>query len=231
MAFCSNCGHQLTGNEKFCAECGASTATKTAAAPGANLPPAPGPVPVATPISQPIVSTPYPGTPAGLPVLPPVQPAQKKGKMGTVVIVILVALAGYYFYNKSHTSAAPAPTPVPAAQNPPASSPGSGSGGGNAELVKQQDFTAHWQDKSGMLWLTTGTWANNSNTNITSATLQCRQFNAAGTDLSEYRVTLTGPEGGTKAGTSSQFSNISLGATATGMSKVDCAIIHVKPAS
>jgi hypothetical protein len=117
---------------------------------------------------------------------------------------------------------------VPAAQNPPASGTGSGSGSGsgNAALVSQQSFNAHWQDKSGMLWLTTGTWANNSNTDITTATLQCRQFNAAGTDLSEYRVTLNGP---TKASTSSQFSNISLGATATGMTKVDCSIIHVKP--
>jgi hypothetical protein len=149
--------------------------------------------------------------------------------MGAVVVIILAAAVGYHFYTKSHTPAAPAPTPAPVAQNPPAS--GGGNGGGNAALVNQQTFTAHWQDKSGMLWLTTGTWANNSSMTLTSATLQCRQFNAAGTDLSEYRVTLNGPDGGTKAGTSSEFSNISLGATATGVTKVDCSIIHVKPAS
>ena len=77
-----------------------------------------------------------------------------------------------------------------------------------------------------MLMLTSATWKNNSTTNISSATLQCRQFNAAGADLSEYRVNLTGP---TNAGDTSTFSNVSLGATAAGMTKVDCAIIHVKP--
>ncbi len=229
MAFCSNCGHQLAGNEKFCAECGADTATKTATAPAANFAPGPGPAPAATPLAQPIASTPYPGVPVAVGVPPPVQPAQqKKGMMGTVVVIILVAGIGYYFYNKSHTPAKPAPAPAPTAQNPPASGSGSGSGngGGNAALVNQQTFNAHWQDQSGMLVLTTATWANNSSTNITSATLQCRQYNAAGTDLSEYRVTLNGP---TNAQASSTFTNIALGATATGMAKVDCSIIHVKP--
>ncbi len=225
MAFCSNCGHPLTGNEKFCAECGADTATKTANAAAANV--APVPAPAAIPMAQPIASTPYPGVPVVVGVPPPVQPAQqKKGMMSTVVVIILVAGIGYYFYSKSHTPAAtPAPAPAPTAQNPPASGSGSG-GSGNAALVTQQTFDAHWQDQSGMLVLTTATWANNSTTNITSATLQCRQYNAAGTDLSEYRVTLNGP---TNAKASSTFSNVGLGATATGMAKVDCSIIHVKP--
>lgn len=152
--------------------------------------------------------------------------------LGTVVVIILVAGIGYYFYNKSHTPAtratpapAPAPAPAPVVQNPPPTN-GNQNGGGDAALVSLQAFNANWQDTSGMLMLTTATWANNSNTDITSATLQCRQYNSAGTDLSEYRVALNGP---TKAQTSSQFSNIALGATATGMAKVDCSIIHVKP--
>jgi hypothetical protein len=179
-------------------------------------------------MAQPMTGAPYPGVPVAVGVPPPAQPAQKKGMMGTVVVVILLAGIGYYYYNKLHASPTPAPSPTPAAQNPPASGTGSGggNGSGNSALVNQQTFTAHWQDQSGMLVLTTATWVNNSTTNITTATLQCRQFNAAGTDLSEYRVTLNGP---TNAGTTSNFSNVSLGATAAGMTKVDCSIIHVKP--
>jgi len=148
--------------------------------------------------------------------------------MGTVLVVLIAAGIGYYYYNKTHP-----PTP---ANNPPASQPatpgnppssGSG-GGGSAALVNLQNFNAHWQDENGMLVLTTASWANNSNVTITSATLQCRQFNGAGTDLSEYRWTLNGP---TNAGATSTYSNISLGATASGMTRVDCEIIHVKPAS
>jgi len=153
--------------------------------------------------------------------------------MGTVVIVVLVLGLAYYFYSKSHAPKPAAQTPAPVVQNPPSGAqdqpPASGAGNGAgdpAALVNQQTFNAHWEDQSGTLMLTTATWANNSNTNITSATLQCRQYNNSGTDLSEYRVTLNGP---TNAGASSSFSNISLGATANGMTRVDCSIIHVKP--
>jgi hypothetical protein len=232
MAFCSNCGHQLAGNEKFCAECG--TLTQGATTPAAAS--APSPLPPAPPVpSMAAAPAMYPSgaVPVAVPMPPSVQPAQqKKGMLGTVVVIILVAGIGYYFYNKSHTPAtratpapAPAPAPAPVVQNPPPAN-GNQNGGGDAALVNLQAFNANWQDTSGMLMLTTATWANNSNTDITSATLQCRQYNSAGTDLSEYRVALNGP---TKAQTSSQFSNIALGATATGMAKVDCSIIHVKP--
>ena len=227
MAFCSNCGHPLTGNEKFCAECGADTATKTANAPAANFAPGPAPAPAAIPMPQPIASTPYPGVPVVVGVPPPVQPAQqKKGMMSTVVVIILVAGIGYYFYSKSHTPAAtPAPTPAPTAQNPPASGSGSG-GGGNAALVNQQTFDAHWQDQSGMLVLTTRDVGQQFDHEHHFSDAAVPPVQRAGTDLSEYRVTLNGP---TNAKASSTFSNVGLGATATGMAKVDCSIIHVKP--
>jgi hypothetical protein len=249
MAFCGNCGHPLTGNEKFCAECGAATRTQTAAGPAANSSPVQDPAPAAAPpappvIAQPIAGPPHPGAPVAGAVPPPVQSAQKKGALGTVVVIILLAGIGYYFYHRAHSAASPAPTPTPvtttpatpapapapdpspAAQTPPAGDNQNGSG--DADLVTQQDFNAHWEDQSGKLVLTTATWANNSAADMASATLQCRQYNEAGTDLSEFRVTLTGP---TKAQTSNQFTNISLGATAAGMTKVNCSIIHVKPAS
>lgn len=233
MAFCSNCGNQMTGNTKFCPQCGADTSRPSGTTASAPMPAAVAPPPM--PPIQPMAAAPPAYTPAGaipvpIPVPAPAQPAQKKGMIGTVIVVVAVLAIGYYYY-KTHY-----PTPTPGS-NPPASQPaagtpnnpppsGNGGGGGNAALVNQQVFNAHWQDQSGMLNLTTATWQNNSTTNITSATLQCRQYNAAGTDLSEYRVTLNGP---TNAGATSTFSNVSLGATATGMTKVDCAIIHVKP--
>jgi hypothetical protein len=224
MAFCGNCGHQLTGNEKFCGECGVETH------PATSLPqPVPAQLPTAAP---PPVDSPGP-----VPV-PPASPAppvrQKKGIMGTVVVVVAVALIGYYVYSRSRPpvdpapspapAPAPAPAPLPAVQTPPpAVNP---TGTDPAQLVAQQAFNAHWQDQSGMLVLASATWANNSDTPLASATLQCHQFNDAGTDLSMYRVTLDGP---TAANSTSTFTNISLGATATGMTKVDCSIIHVKP--
>ncbi len=229
MAFCSNCGNPITGTQKFCAQCGAavsakiSNATAAASAPPPNVPPPPA-EPVAT------APAPYPAgsVPVVIPVPLPAQPASRKGRLSTVVVILIVAAVAWYYYNRSQHSASAAPASNPPTQPATPSSPPSGSGGqANAAVVKLQTFNAQWQNQSGMLILTTATWTNNSDTNITAATLQCRQYNAAGTDLSEYRVTLNGP---THAGTESTFSNISLGATATGMAKVDCTIVHVKPA-
>lgn len=249
MAFCNSCGNQLTGKERFCAQCGADTSAKpsTAATSVAAAPPTPSVAPppppmVAPPVQQmgngPVQYMAAPGQPpiaVGYP--PPAQPTQqKKGMMGTVVAVVIVAALGYYYYTRSHP-----PTP-PVANNPPASQPGTptpgapstppgnggGGGGANAALVNQQAFTAQWANQNGMLVLTTAKWTNSSTTNITSAVIQCEQDDANGTDLSQYRVTLNGP---TPPNTWSSFSNIQIGAVATNMSKVNCAIVHVKPAS
>jgi hypothetical protein len=185
----------------------------------------------------------YAGAPGQSPMAvaypPQAQPSQqKKGMMGTVVVVVIVAAIGYYYYTKSH------PTTPPVANNPPASQPGTpsapgdpgtpntpppaGGGGGSAALVNQQAFTAQWANQNGMLMLTTAKWTNNSTTNLTSAVIQCEQDDASGTDLSQYRVTLNGP---TPPNTWSSYSNIQIGAVATNMSKVNCTIVHVKPAS
>jgi hypothetical protein len=185
-----------------------------------------GPVQYVAAPGQPPIAVAYP---------PPAQPTQqKKGMMGTVVVVVIVAAIGYYYYTKTHP-----PTP-PIANNPPASQPGApsapstppgnggGGGGANAALVNQQAFTAQWANQNGMLVLTTAKWTNSSTTNISSAVIQCEQDDANGTDLSQYRVTLNGP---TPPNTWSSFSNIQIGAVATNLSKVNCAIVHVKPAS
>jgi zinc-ribbon domain len=238
MAFCSNCGNKLTGNEKFCAQCGSDVSTRsgattsTAAATAAAAPPLP---------AQTGFNAPYPGAvpvQGGVGQPPPIQPAgQKKGMMGTVVVVVIVAALGYYYYNKSHrTPNPPASQPVaqPSAQPaskpsaPPASPstpPGNTNGGGNAALVNQQSFTAQWENQSGMLVLTTAKWSNNSTTNLASAVVQCEQDDNSGTDLSQYRITLTGP---TAPNTWSSYTNIHIGAVATNMTKVNCTIVHVK---
>jgi len=216
MAFCSNCGNQLSGNEKFCAQCGQTVSAGTAA-------PAPTPMampmPPTPPLVQPVATAPVafaapPVAPAGVAVPPAAQPAaQKKGMMGTVILVVIVAGLGYYYYNRIHPKP-PAPVPQPAPQPSP-----------NPALVNQQSFNAQWQNESGMLVLTTAKWNNNSTTDLASATVQCEQYDAIGTDLSQYRVTLNGP---TPANTWSSYSNIRIGAIANRMTKVNCSIVHVK---
>ena len=236
MAFCNNCGNQLVGNERFCARCGAVTSATPAASapavtpavPSASAPSIPvAPPPAVPPPVQPGAPVQY--VPAGaVPVAVPVPaPAAKKsgGMLGTVIVIVIAAGIGYYYYNKSHGGANPSATTPPASQPAaPGGQPGSG-GSGNAALVKQQTFNAHWQQENGMLVLTTATWANNSNVNLSTAVVQCEQYDASGTDLSQYRVNLDGP---VNAGTTGNFSNIQIGAVANGMAKVDCDIVHVK---
>lgn len=211
--YCSNCGHSLANSERFCPQCGQDVSAKTGA--GAPIP-TPGPPPA--PVQQ-LAGVPaqYPG-PTPIPVVMPVPQAAPKrfGTLGTVLLTAVIVVVGLYYYGKAHPNGTPA-TPPPAA--------GSGS---NAALVQQQAFEAHWENINGMLMLTTAKWTNNSAVNLASAVVQCEQDNDGGTDLSQYRVTLNGP---TNGNTFSTYSNIQIGAVATGMSKVNCTIVHVKPGS
>lgn len=252
MAFCSNCGNTLTGKERFCAQCGADVSAKTAAAGAPSSPPPAAPVP--PPAAQVFASAPQPATqafasappqyvaPAQGPVVVAVPPGQapagaqnRNSMLGTIIVIVIVAGLVYYYYSKSHPGAStPASNPPTASQ--PASQPGApsapppaGSGsGGNAALVNQQAFNAHWQSENGFLVLTTATWANNSAVALTSAVVQCEQDDANGADLSQYRVTLNGP---TNANATSSYSNIRIGAFIANTAKVNCTIVHVKPAS
>jgi hypothetical protein len=152
--------------------------------------------------------------------------------LGTVIVIVIVAGLGYYYYSKAHPGAgSPASNPPAASQpapQPGAPTPPPAGSGGNAALVNQQAFNAHWQEENGFLVLTTATWANNSGVGLTSAVVQCEQDDANGTDLSQYRVTLNGP---TNANTTSSYSNIRIGAFIANTTKVNCTIVHVKPAS
>ena len=131
--------------------------------------------------------------------------------MGTLVVLAVIVGGGYYYYNQGKTPASP-PTPQPS---------------DTKALVQQQSFNAQWQDENGMLVLTSAKWTNSANVTLSAATVQCEQYNANGTDLSQYRLTLNGP---TQPNAASTYSNVQIGAVASGMSKVNCDVVHVKPA-
>jgi hypothetical protein len=131
--------------------------------------------------------------------------------MGTLLVLAAIVGGGYYYYNHG-TTPAPAPTPQP---------------GDTKALVQQQTFNAQWQAENGMLVLTSAKWTNSASVPLSAATVQCEQYNADGTDLSQYRVTLNGP---TNPNSASTYSNIQMGAVAGGMAKVNCDVVHVKAA-
>lgn len=215
-AFCSNCGKPLEGSGRFCANCGAET---TSANTGSERVPDPAPVPIpiaSMPSAQAMAAPPMPyapqgagAIPPGIPVAPPGTPQKRSGMMGTLIVLAVIIGGGYYYSNHGKT---PAPGPTPPQSNDKA-------------LVQQQSFSAQWQEESGMLVLTSAKWTNGADVTLSAATVQCEQDNADGTDLSQYRVTLNGP---TEGNTTSSYSNIQMGAIASGMSKVNCDVVHVK---
>jgi hypothetical protein len=231
MAFCSNCGNQLDGSERFCAKCGSEVSAKAGAsaaepvaAPGSPSPRAVQSTP-AQPV-QPVTAMPgayaAPGAyapPPGaipLPVAVAQQPPAKKGvTFGTLVIVAALGLGGYYYYThdyaKNHSPA------LSQSQN-----------GSAAVLGKQQAFDAHWQTVNGFVQLTNGTWTNHANVAIQSATLECDQYDSAGNDLDQMRTTLNGP---VQPGATDTFNPFTMGAVASNLNKVTCTIQYAKAAS
>jgi hypothetical protein len=229
MAFCSNCGNQLDGNERFCAKCGSEVSAKagaSAAGPTA-VPCSAGPRAVQSTLAQPVQPvTAMPGAyaapgayaPPGaipLPVAVAQQPPAKKGvTFGTLVIVAALGLGGYYYYThdyaKNHSPA------LSQSQN-----------GSAAVLGKQQAFDAHWQTVNGFVQLTNGTWTNHANVAIQSATLECDQYDSAGNDLDQMRTTLNGP---VQPGATDTFNPFTMGAVASNLNKVTCTIQYAKAA-
>ena len=153
--------------------------------------------------------------------------------LGTIVVVVIVAAIGYYFYQnyqKTHSSTNPPTTSTPPASQPggtPTNQPPSPGTGGNAALLQQQDLSAQWQATGGFV-VVTAKWSNGSTVNLSTAVMECDQYDANGTELSQFRVTLNGP---TPANTWSSYSNIRMGAVANGLTKLACRIAHVTPAS
>ncbi len=113
-------------------------------------------------------------------------------------------------------------------QQPYTPSGGQGQGqGGNQALVQQQKFAGRWDAVNGMVQISNGSWRNNSNAALQSATLECAQFAANGTMISHSNITLTGP---VQPGGTDSFRAFTMGAIQQGMAKVDCGIVGVTPA-
>jgi hypothetical protein len=166
----------------------------------------------------------YAAPPSAIPVavgLPPQAPAKKSGPLSTIIVLALLAGGGYYWYTH-HYPPAPAPTPAPQ----PGPGGGSGSGSSNADLAKQQDFEATWQNVNGMVQLSSETWKNNASVSVQSATLECDQLDTAKNVLDEMRTTLNGP---VAPGATDGFSPFTMGAVAANVNSVKCTIVHVKP--
>jgi hypothetical protein len=129
--FCSKCGAQAEGNERFCSKCGNDL---TAGA----VPSAPGPVAVATPppgypaatsagyAVPPQIPIPPPGRVPMSVAMPPPAPAKKSGILWLVVIVALAAGAYYYYKHTPQSLTPPASSPQlpPNAPQPGAVPPG-----------------------------------------------------------------------------------------------------------
>lgn len=90
MAFCSNCGTQLQGDERFCVNCGKNLTSGAAAAA----------IPMAVPEQLP---------PGAIPVAitAPQAPAKRRGRFWMVLLVLVLVGAGYYYV--THPSPKPPP--------------------------------------------------------------------------------------------------------------------------
>ena len=237
MAFCSNCGNQLEGNERFCSKCGNDLSAKAAIPAAATVAAANGgfshgigstptqpiypmgamPGAYAAPGQIPIAPGPMPVPPGGISLavaMPAAAPAKKGVRFGTLVIVAALAAGGYYYYThyyvKEHAAAS--------AQTQK---------GAGAALGKQQTFDAHWQNVNGFIQVSNGKWTNNSNVEVQSATLECDQYDAGGNDLDQMRTTLNGP---VQPGATDTFNPFSMGAVANNLNRVTCTITYAKPA-
>lgn len=206
MAFCSNCGNQLEGNERFCVKCGKDLSAKSATTATAPVAAPPPPAATALPVMPPV-----PGAyvaPGAIPVAVAVSPAPAKrgGMFGTVIVVLALLGGGWYYYKHK-------PTPVTDPE------------GANTALSKQQAFDAHWQTVNGWIQISNAKWTNNAQTPIQSAILECAQYDASGNDLDEMRTTLNGP---VTPGNSASFNPFWMGEVASNLNKVTCTIVHVK---
>ena len=183
---------------------------------GQQAGPVPGPIPgpIPGPFPGPI-PTPVPGQPGVIPiaVAPPAQ-SKKGGWLGIIAGVCVLAGIAYY-YSKP---------------NPPAGGGGGGSTPPASTLVQQQAFTGHWEAENGEVIVTSAQWTNNSTVTIASATLECVQYDANGNQLTEVQTVLT-PSGPLQPKGTSVFDSFQIGVVVPNVTRVNCFIVNVAPAS
>jgi hypothetical protein len=256
--FCSKCGTQSDGNERFCVKCGndltAAGAPAAAPTPVAAPPPprvaqpmAPPPTGYAAPPPQGYAAPPPPGygAPGPIPVMgvpPQVQPQKKNSAMWAVIAIVLAGGGWYYYHNQQQQAQAPAtnPTlPAPAPTQPvgappqpatPAQPGGPGPGGPNAALVQAQQWSSQENPVNGYVQVQNGKWVNGSTVSIQTAVLECDQYNANQAVLAQNQTNLTLSNPPLVPGNNATFSSFNAGQIVQGVNTVNCGIVSVTPA-
>lgn len=240
MGVCSHCGAQLHGDERFCVACGTAVPV---AAPGANggavagPPPPPMPVPPAPVLAPPVQQMAVAGGyalhgPGPVAAGGTEAPATSGGKMWTWIAIAAILLLGYsYLKNKTATATPPAAPAQPAGTAPAGAPAQQGTAGQpvtSGPVLQQQTFAGHWQAIYGFVEVTNTSWTNHSAAAMQSATLECDQYSANGSLLSQMRTTLNGP---VQPGGTGTFNPFQMGSVSTYMSRVNCFIVAVTPAN
>ncbi len=259
-AFCSKCGAHVEDNEHFCPKCGNDVTAVAAAPALAAVPaaaPVPVAQPMAPP--PPIYAAPPPppqsyaapppppqgypvppqpgyGAPGPIPVVMPAADGAKKNNMMWLAIAVAVAAGGWYYYHQQ-------PTPTPQTQNPPvqpggappqpatpAQPGGPGPGGPNAALVQQQQWSSQEQPVNGSVQVQNGKWVNGSAVGITSAVLECDQYDANQTVLAQNQTNLTLSNPPLTPGGNATFNSFNAGQIVQNVNSVNCGIVAVTPA-
>jgi hypothetical protein len=170
--------------------------------------------------------------------MPPVEPAKKNNTLW-LVIAVAAAAGGWYYYHQQHPTptAANPPTqpqtqpggapPQPAA---PAQPGGPGPGGPNAALVQQQQWSSTEAPVNGNVQVQNGKWTNGSNQNITSATLECDQYDANQAVLAQNQTNLTMNNPPLTPGGDATFGSFNAGQIVQNVNTVNCGIVAVVPA-
>ncbi len=218
MAFCSKCGAQSEGNDRFCVKCGndmtaaAAPAGQAVAAPPTYAAPGPAPIAVAMPL-----------------------PAQQK-RSGLIIGAVAIALlaGGYYYYHHSPQTPAQGSAPAQPGASPaqPGTAPGQqpgtpGQSGNNAALVRLQYFGGRWVPVNGYVEVSSAAWRNESNLIMQSATLQCVQYAGNGAALTQMQTLLNGPVAPART---SYFGPFQMGAISPYEARIGCSIVDVTPA-
>jgi hypothetical protein len=244
MAFCSNCGNQLQGDERFCVKCGHDVKANGTPAEAASTPVAGANAPAVTPAvaAQPIAAAPPYAAPGPIPVaigMPPVAVPQKNNGLVWAIVLLLLLGGGYYYYNKNHQQTPPqgnapaqpgtAPSSGAAPQPGVPVQPGDpGPGGQNASLVQMQHFSGQWRVDNGSVEVYNLAWTNGSNVVMQSAVLECDQYDASNGVLAQNRTTLNGP---VQPGGVGRYNAFTMGTAQQGLKAVNCAFVAATPAS
>ncbi len=171
-------------------------------------------------------------------MVPPVEGAKKNNTLW-VVIAIAAAVGGWYYYQNHQPTTATTPTAPQTAPQPggappqpatPAQPGGPGPGGPNAALVQQQQWSSTEAPANGYVQVQNGKWVNGSQVAITSAVLECDQYDANQAVLAQNQTNLTLSNPPLTPGGNATFQNFNAGQIVQNVNSVNCGIVDVTPA-